>query len=1091
MQKERWQEINRIFHAALDLPPDDRPSFVSTAAPNDPDLQSEVERLLAADLKAESYLESPLIPTGALNPAFADAPQLPPGHVLCERFHILRTVGSGGMGQVFEAYDSELGVNVALKLIRPEIAANPQARARFRQEVRLARRITHPNVCRTYDVDRDTLPNPSGPPQPVVFLTMEFLPGETLAERLKRTPPLTLEEILAIARQIAAALDAAHALGIIHRDIKPGNIMLVPPGENSRQAARVVITDFGLARLDPNAAPFFHGAEHSITNHSSQANQPIGTLAYMAPEQMDGRPVSAATDIYAFGLLLFEMATGQRAFPSSNLLSGIAQRLTGPAPSPRTLNADLPESIERAIQGCLQRNPQDRFPTAQAVLDCLTGLAPSGQPEPPTIQPQTEPAKPQLIVKPRLTPRLTLIAATILPLAVSLFLLGDRYSWWRGNPAVPPGALVYLAPVKNETGEKSLDNITELLRASLEQSAQINLLDQGRVGDTLQLMTKAPDAVIDPPIAREIAMRTGAVRVIFASVVGKAEGYHLNIDIQQPDGGDPQRYVDQWQQSFPWRANAKATASVPADLLTAIQHGSDWIRKEVGESRNDIARLDVPPEDVTTRSWQALADYTQAEKLISKGKREEAVVLLQSAVTADPQFALAYGTLGDVLDSIGRSAEGCSYYTKALSVDMQNRLTRRERDKIRGMFALDTGDERSAESAFRDYAVYYEHDYAGWFFRAYPLMMLGRTDEAIETLKKAFEIDNKRLSAPAHLARFYLAKDDHASAWEWQAWLKANGFTEDANFARGQIDLDEQKYSDAEKSFRAMLQSSDPAYQSLAWSLLARYHAERGDYTSALDALNQGIDIDTAHGFIAQRSAKLVDRASVHGHLLDLSDVIPDIRRAVKDDSGLQTIQSAALALGRCRASTQGKLDTSVLRELKHLQAMLPKDQAQSVLATVTTAILQGEFSLAQGDWRSAMKQFGRADALEAPLASREYMARVYSIASQKEPDARERLKFRQMSLDISAQTIHRQPVLWYLMLVLPPGVYGDTLAAYLHLGVELHIDPKTLEPYLIQFSKLRKSQFESAPDLVNALISTSDSGKPLTIQTIGEPKWH
>jgi serine/threonine protein kinase len=378
--------------------------------------------------------------------AFSDHPQLRTGDILCQRFHILRAVGSGGMGQVYEAHDTELAVNVALKLIRPEIAANPQSLARFRQEVRLARRITHPNVCRTYDLERDTLPTPGAPPRSLVFLTMEFLAGETLAERLKRTGPLTPGETLAIARQIAAALDAAHALGIVHRDIKPGNIMLVPPGENSRQparpSARVVITDFGLARIDP----IFSQDELPLTQHTSHSNQPIGTPPYMAPEQLEGHPVSAATDIYAFGLLLFEMATGQRAFPSTNLLTGIAQRLTGQPPSARAIQPNLPDSLEQAIQGCLRRNPEDRFQSAQAVVDCLTG-----QTRPPEIA--TIPAtNPQSKPNQRFYTRKSLVLAAILPVAVSLFLLGlNAISWWKGNPAVAAGALVYLAPVKNET----------------------------------------------------------------------------------------------------------------------------------------------------------------------------------------------------------------------------------------------------------------------------------------------------------------------------------------------------------------------------------------------------------------------------------------------------------------------------------------------------------------------------------------------------------------------------------------------------------------------------------------------------------------
>ena len=227
MDQDRWKTINHIFHAALEVSSSERQAYVLSASHGDQELQAEVELLLKADEDAGDYLESPLMPADLFtNPDLS----LNPGDVLCERFRILRAVGQGGMGHVFEAYDSELAVRVALKIIRPEIASNPEALTRFRQEVRLARRITHPNVCRTFDIDRETrVVDPvRNVNQEVVFLTMEFLEGETLDSRIKRIGSLPLEEALHVARQIADALAAAHAMGIVHRDMKPANIMLVP-----------------------------------------------------------------------------------------------------------------------------------------------------------------------------------------------------------------------------------------------------------------------------------------------------------------------------------------------------------------------------------------------------------------------------------------------------------------------------------------------------------------------------------------------------------------------------------------------------------------------------------------------------------------------------------------------------------------------------------------------------------------------------------------------------------------------------------------------------------------------------------------------
>ncbi len=354
MDQDRWRAINRIFHAALDLAPDLRSAFLLTETENDLTLRVEIERLLDADSRAGSYLESPILGAPFSLTDAGTEPLIQEDHLLSERFRIRRTLGEGGMGHVFEAFDVDLGVVVALKVIRPEIASNPEALARFRQEVRLAHSITHPNVCRTYDINRDHITGQDGKSHELVFLTMEFLPGETLAARIRRDGPVPFAEAESIARQIADALTAAHTIGVIHRDIKPANVMLVPDRTSSNlpgivhTCMRAVITDFGLARLDgvtadPEAAAL------------TRSFRPIGTLAYMAPEQLQGASTSSLTDIYAFGLVLFEMVTGQRAFPTDNPLAGLAERVAGPPPSARKLVPTLPEAWHRTIEGCLHR----------------------------------------------------------------------------------------------------------------------------------------------------------------------------------------------------------------------------------------------------------------------------------------------------------------------------------------------------------------------------------------------------------------------------------------------------------------------------------------------------------------------------------------------------------------------------------------------------------------------------------------------------------------------------------------------------------------------------------------------------------------
>ncbi len=1041
MDRDRWKAVNNIFHAALEVSPEERQGFVATAAEGDADLQAEVELLLAADADARSLIHSQFLPSSLLHNL---APPVSPGDVLCGRFRIVRPVAEGGMGHVYEAFDTELAVRVALKVIRPEISSDPEALARFRQEVRLARRITHPNVCRTFDLERDT----RGASENLVFLTMEFLEGETLATHIERIGALPLDEALKIARQIADALETARTLGIVHRDMKPANVMLVPDPAGEDNGVRAVITDFGLARLDPLLNPLIDpllasGSASALTRSAmTRSARPIGTLAYMAPEQLQGAQVSAATDIYAYGLILFEMVTGKRAFPSKNFLSGIAQRLTGPAPDPQAHAPSLPEPWRRAIAGCLRTAPAERFASAADVIATLDG----GRARLPR-QPRYRIA----ITRPR---TLLWIAALLLA-AVALFTGALRFYQSRADSRVAPGAMVYVTQVKNQTGEKALNNVTELLQAGLSQSAQVNLLDQDRVGDILQQMNRPPETTIDEPTAREIAMRAGAVRVVFATVSGSKGNYKLAVDIQQPDN-TPARYRNHWTRDFSWHSTpAASSGAIAPELLTTLRTASDWIRHEAGESANDIARLDVPPEDVTTSSWQALALYDQAQDWIASRQLEKGIDLLRDAVQCDPHFALAYARLADVLNSLSRDQEADQAYRKALDTDLETRLTRRERDRIRGMYALDTEDEQTAEAAFRDYAEFYEHDYAGWFYRAYPLLMLGRTPEAIETLLRAFAVDPNRLSAPAHLARFYPVVNDLPDAWKWQKWMATHGFHDDANFAAGQIEMVEQRYDQAEQSFRLVAQSSDPYYRSFGDSLLSRIYAERGDLSQARAALDSGMEVDSSNGYDALRAGKLIDRAYLRCKVNDIADAVQDIGAAIRTYSGAQALLLSSQVLGECDDLSGRNAKESIETELRSVAQKIP-DPGENLLLRDANYRAHGELLLAEGSWKKALREFQAADALEPPAANRDYLARAYRIASSLDDDKAEAARYRANAFDLSLRVADQPALNWYLMVELPPGDYADDLEKCLSLADQVHPPAETINRLRARYSALR-----------------------------------
>jgi len=289
------------------------------------------------------------------------------GDLVASRYKIVRQIGSGGTGEVYEALDTALGVSVALKALKPALAGKAVQLERFRREIQTARKVTHPNVCRIFDIVIESAP--SGRNR--FFLTMELLVGPSLADRLERGDPYTPEEALPIATQIADGLDAAHGAGVVHRDLKPANIMLLPP-PTGRFEQRAVITDFGIALSDEQS-------DMRLT----ESDELLGTPAYMAPEQAEPGGATPATDIYAFGLILFEMLSKRQPFEAAGTpLATVLLRRQAPPRPLREVAPDAPAAWEAAIHRCLERDPALRFARAGAVIAALAGGPPGGPAEP-------------------------------------------------------------------------------------------------------------------------------------------------------------------------------------------------------------------------------------------------------------------------------------------------------------------------------------------------------------------------------------------------------------------------------------------------------------------------------------------------------------------------------------------------------------------------------------------------------------------------------------------------------------------------------------------------------------------------------------
>lgn len=1071
MPSARWQAIAKIFEAALEKPQGDRTAFVRQACAGDADLESELAKLLEADQGHGSFLERPALD------GFAPQATLPYksallscGSVISGRFEILRFIGQGGMGQVYAALDLELRERVAVKAIRPEISSDPRVLSRFRRELQLTRRITHLNVCRTFDIARHKSAAGDDISNDITFLTMELLEGETLGDLLRREGRLRTSEALPLVLQMVGALGAAHSVGVVHRDFKPSNVLLV----GSREQLRLVVTDFGLARA---VLPDERLSAENVANSLTGSEGFLGTLNYMAPEQLERGEANTTSDIYALGLVMYEMVAGRRPFADAIPFAEVVRRVKEPVPSPKLFAPDLDFRWEAAIRKCLDREPQARFESVQQLADeisCVEGIAFVRSEANRSVADSER----QNTERDRKTSRSFWWRTAIgiaAGMAVALLFLLIRYYRVRNAP-LAEGATVLMTEIRNDTGDQRFDGATELMRRQLAQSPYFNLMETTRIRTFLVEMMRPADSPLDPSTAREVALRSGAPRVIFGQVSRVGDSYVLDIDIEQPDN-NPSHSRARWENHWTWSGGSAPSSEkeIPGGFLAAVRDSSDWIRSQVGESANDIAQMSAPPEDVTTGNWDALSKFAQAEKFKESGRPDNAILALQSALAADPRFALAYMRLGDLLVSAGRYSEGYRAYRSAVTQEQQQRLTPRERYRLDGIYASDTEDYEAAESAFRNYTVYYPSDYLGWFYRAYPLMMLGRAEEAMVSLRKAVTLEPARMFAPALLARVDLILQRYDDAGYWVQHLRDTNHADDADLIEGQLDFLQERDEEALQHFAKLKQSPNPEYRSYAFSLLSREYAELGRYQDATQTLERGMAADLETGDVVRRADKLLDRSYVNLKWGRYDETLRDATAALELDHSLVRSAKVASLLGRAAGETSGSLKAELTAELRKMDALLPQGDFKP-LSDAVRARLRGEVSLSAGNWKAALEWFRKADSLEAPEKDREYLARGLLAAAKHIDDQASAKRLREEALEAYASAVRKPGRIWQWSMGYPPGYLADETLSYIQTASLCRKVDNSTKSDLQSYLRRRKHADKGLKDIEEANHLASES---------------
>jgi tetratricopeptide (TPR) repeat protein/predicted Ser/Thr protein kinase len=672
-----------LFIAALEREGADRDAFLADACGGDTALREEVESLLRFHEQDSTGLPSP---APFQPPEPTSQRTFEPGVVFGMRYRMVSRLGRGGMGDVWRADDLMLETPVALKLIR---STSQAARERLLQEVRLARRVTHPSVVRVFDV---------GEADDEVFFSMEFVEGQDLASVLRHAGRLAPGRVVEVARQLCAGLHAAHTEGVLHRDLKPANILVDAHG-------RVRITDFGIAV--PTTATGAYAA---------------GTPMYMAPEQKTpGAPVSPRTDIYTLGVVLYELATGQHPTRVSH---------GGAIVPPSELAPGVSPELENVILKALATSPEDRPGSAAA----FAAMLPPGEQEVHALRGVVAEAS----ALPFWTRTWWLGIAAVLGVLVALSVLLAPLARRTSAPLTNLDTIV-LADFVNTTNEPLFDGALKVaLAVALEQSPFLKVFPDDRVLETLRLMERPPDQRITREVAREVAVREQLKATISGSIASLGRNYVLALEVLDAQTGDVM-------------AREQVEAGSKEEVLTALGSAASALRERLGESLASLRDFDVPLPRATTPSLEALHAYGLAMEKGNRLIAVEAIPHLQRAIELDPNFALALAALSGVYANTSQTLLAPVYSRRAF--ELRDRVSERERYMISWRYYRDAlQDWAKGLELARAWTAAYPREAFAFNALGLAAEFHGLRPEAEKALRKAIELDPTFLAPKGNLA---------------------------------------------------------------------------------------------------------------------------------------------------------------------------------------------------------------------------------------------------------------------------------------------------------------------------------------------------
>ncbi len=846
-------------------------------------------------------------------------------------YRIVEKIGWGGMGVVYRAHDDQLDRDVAVKVLRAGTLADDATRRRFRKEALALAKLNHPNIATIYEF---------GTQDGHDFLVMEYVSGTTLADKVE-TGVLPEKELLAIGEQIAAALKEAHERGVVHRDLKPRNIVVTPNGQ-----AKVL--DFGLAKL---MRPF---GEITTVDELTSAAGAAGTLPYMSPEQLMGEPVDSRSDIYAAGAVLYEMATGQRPFREA-LTTQLTDAILHKAPaSPSSMNRRISPAIDNVILKALDKEPERRYQTARELEVDLKRLHVPVSVGFPTGH----------IRKAR--------RGTLLLAGTSLIvILGGWFAlrrWvWRA-PTLAERDQVLVTEFDNRTGEPIFDQtLRELVSTALEQSRYVRVFPSNRLPEVLRRMERPDTVRINDEIGREICQREGLQALISGSISRLGNSYILMARAVNAKG----------ETLVSTQTEVSQAARVPA----AVDRVAQTLRTGLGESRASVEQNSIPLAEVTSSSLDAVKSFSSGKQRLYAGNPREAVLFFNRAVEQDRNFAMAQEYLAIAYEHLGDRFRAKQHYSIA-SV-LANRVTEREKEKILGDYYLFIDDYDQAISHFELLAQLQPEDPAVHLNLSESYLGKLQLEAALSEVQQAVRLQPDP-GPKNNLGRIYFLQENTEQAMATSLDVLRTNPNDVRSIERlGRCYLSKGQLDDANRTFERLAQM-DALGESKARGFLADIALARGSFGSARSELNAGIMVDRKLGNEYEATRKELMLAA-----LDIEDrargrfaqTTAGLGKAHKDED-----TELALLLGRLYARAQ-KTDKAQ-SQLRILERMLQGDDVPTLNSFVN--ILRADLALAAAHPRSAVDAAEKAVGFENSTLAVETLGHAYFAASRYPDAARE-----------------------------------------------------------------------------------------------------